>query len=253
MRAGILIALNKECTNNCCCNTNGCKEHREYSACDTVCNRTESDRRHDRTNIRLEKVSAHTCNVTYVVTYVIGNCSRVTRVILRNTGLDFTYQVSTNVGCLCVDTAAHTCKKCDGGSTKGETGKYVCITGCHINDTDTEKAKTYYAHTHNCTAGESDGKGLVHTGIFRCRCCSNVCFCCHVHTAITGDCGEQCTKEERDRGCPTDSHTDSNEENGYEEYKDLVLGHKESLCAFMNKSCNFFHTVSSGVLIRYSL
>ena len=43
--------------------------------------------------IGFEQVGTHTSNVTYVVTYVVGDNGRVTRVVFRDTSFNFTYQV----------------------------------------------------------------------------------------------------------------------------------------------------------------
>jgi hypothetical protein len=62
-------------------------------------------------NIRPEKVSAHTGYVAYVITYVIRNGGRVTRIILRDAGFHFTHQVSANVCSFGIDTATYTGKQ----------------------------------------------------------------------------------------------------------------------------------------------
>ena len=78
------------------------------------------DSGNDGTYIGFEQVGTHTCNVTYIVAYVICDNSRVTRVIFRDSCFDLTYKVSTNVGCLRVDTAADSAEQRHGRSPETE-------------------------------------------------------------------------------------------------------------------------------------
>ena len=71
--------------------------------------------------IRTKKIGTHTGNITDVITYVIGNGSRVTWIIFRNACFYFTNQVGTYIGSFCIDTAAHTGKKCNRFSTQGRS------------------------------------------------------------------------------------------------------------------------------------
>src|SRR5699024_2836576 len=66
------------------------------------------------------QVGAHAGHVAHVVAHVIGNNSRVSRVILRDAGLHLAHQVGAHVGSLGEDAAAHTGKQRHGGGTHAE-------------------------------------------------------------------------------------------------------------------------------------
>ena len=72
--------------------------------------RAKSCRRQNRTAVRFVEVGPHACHVTHVVAYVVGNGSRVPGVIFGNARFHFAHEVGTHVGCLGVNSAAHTGK-----------------------------------------------------------------------------------------------------------------------------------------------
>jgi hypothetical protein len=59
-------------------------------------------------NIRPEKVSAHTGYVAYVITYVIGDGGGVAGIVFGDTGFYFSYEVGAYVGGLGIDTTTDT-------------------------------------------------------------------------------------------------------------------------------------------------
>ena len=59
-------------------------------------------------SIGFKKVGCHTGAVTDVVTDVVGDGCRVSWIIFRNPGFDFTHQVSADVSAFGEDTAAQT-------------------------------------------------------------------------------------------------------------------------------------------------
>ena len=60
----------------------------------------------NRACIGLVEVRTHTSDVTDVVTDVVGDSCRVTRVVFGDAGFDFAHEVRANVGSLGVDTTA---------------------------------------------------------------------------------------------------------------------------------------------------
>lgn len=71
---------------------------------------TLNDRCQNGCHIRPEQIGSHTCYVTHVVTHIICNGCRVTRVIFRNSCFNFTHQICSNVCCLSVDSSTYTSK-----------------------------------------------------------------------------------------------------------------------------------------------
>ena len=74
-------------------------------------NRSQSNGRDDGSNIGFKQVGTHSGNVTYVITYVVGNNRRVSRIVFRDTGFYLTNQVRSHVCCLSINTSAHTGKQ----------------------------------------------------------------------------------------------------------------------------------------------
>ena len=125
----------------------------------------------DGSAVRLIKVSTHSGHVTHIVTHIVCDCSRVARVVFRDTGLHLADEVCTDVSSLCVDTTTHTREKslCRSTHTKckhsGCDDHEVLRIGGRIESRkdeppygDIEKSETYDCQTHDGTASESDLK-----------------------------------------------------------------------------------------------
>ena len=247
VRVGFFVTFNEECTDDRRDDTCAGQQQREQSAFCFVVDQTQCDCGDDGTNIGFEQVSTHTSYVTYVVAYVVSDNRGVTRVIFRDTSFYFTYQVSTNVGCFCVDTAANTTEQRDGGSTQGEAEQDVSIACECIDCAYACQTQTNYAHTHNCTAGECDRQGFVHTACSSCVCSSNVCICCYFHTEETCQCGEDRTTYEADCCRPVYTETDCYEQNRCEDNQNFVFCAQESVSTFSDGTSDFFHSVCTFV------
>ena len=247
VRVCVFVTLNKECTDDGSQNPNCCQYQRIQSAFCAVVYQTQCDCRDNGTNIGFKQVSTHTCNVTNVVAYVIGDNCGVTRVILRDTCFNLTYQVSTNVGSLCVDTAANTTEQSNGGSTQRETEQDVCIACQYIDCAYAQKAQTNYAHTHNCAAAECDRQGFVHTACSSCVCSSYVCICCNCHTEEACQCGEDCTNNEADCCRPAYAEANQNKQYSCEDNQNFVFCGQERSCTLSDACSDFLHSVCTLV------
>ena len=73
------------------------------------------------TDIRLEEVGAHAGDVTNIVTHVVGNHSRVVRVVLIYVLLDLADEIGADVGRLRVDAARDAREQSDGGRPEAKT------------------------------------------------------------------------------------------------------------------------------------
>ena len=82
---------------------------------------TQSGSCQDRATIAFIEICTHTSHITYVVTYIIGNRCRVTRVIFGNTGLNLTYQVGAYIGSFRINTSTYTGKERLCGSTHSKS------------------------------------------------------------------------------------------------------------------------------------
>ena len=112
---------------------------------------------------RIVEVGTHTGHVTHIVTYVVGNRSRVAGIVFRNVSLHLTHDVGTHVGSLRIDTAAHTCKQslCGSTHTEGQHGGRDGYQGHFITmiemiqnqepDGNVEQAEAYHHQTHHGT------------------------------------------------------------------------------------------------------
>ena len=140
-----------------------------------------------------------TGNVAYVIAYVISDSSRVTRIVFRDTGFNFTNKVSTNVSSFSINTAANTGKQCDRACAQTKTGNNINVTVKNkISYRQAGNAKAYNAQAHYSAAGESDFQSFAHamTGSFS---CTNVSFSSHVHAQITCADGEYSTADKAER------------------------------------------------------
>ena len=211
MGVGIVFSANKECGDN------GSRDadSRDQQGIDgagafkrTADNNTEGQSGNKCTYIALKEVSAHTGNVANVIANVIGNNSWVTRVVFRNTGLHFTDKVSAYVSCFGINTAADTGKQRDGGSAEGKAEQNVIVSGDQIDNTASQKTQAYNAHSHDGTAGESNGQGSVHAGLHGGVGGADVSACGHLHAEETGQDRAGSTKQEADSRTPVDEETD---------------------------------------------
>ena len=157
---------------------------------------TEGQGRDDGTDIRLVKVGTHAGDVADVIADVVSDNSRVTGVIFRDVVLDFTDEVGTDVSSFGVDTAADTGEESDGRSTKAETEQDVGAAGDGIDETDAKEAEADDGHTHDGTAGEGDGQGLVHAAGAGCVRSTDVRSGGDRHAEETGQDGEERTDDE---------------------------------------------------------
>ena len=109
---GILPGLDQEGTDDGAENAAHGQRHGQQHAVPAVAGGGgQSEGRQNGADIALVQVSAHAGHVADVITDVVGDGSGVTGIVLGDTGLDLTDEVSTDVSGLGVDTAAHTGKQ----------------------------------------------------------------------------------------------------------------------------------------------
>ena len=128
-------------------------ENKFYAFAAGICHSAQSQSGDDRAYIGLEQVSAHTGNVAYVIAYVISDSSRVTRIVFRDTGFNFTNKVSANVSSFGINTAANTGKQSDRACAQTKTSNDIDVTVKNkISYGKAGNTKTYNAETHYSTA-----------------------------------------------------------------------------------------------------
>ncbi len=118
MRIGFFIALHEEAADDAGCDAECRDQQREDCTLCLISDHTQSNRRDQRADVGFKKVSAHASHVAYVVAYVIRDSCRVSGIVFGDTGFDLADQVGADVSRFGIDTAAHTGKQCDGGSTE---------------------------------------------------------------------------------------------------------------------------------------
>src|SRR5690606_28632641 len=114
-------------------------------------------------------VSRHTSAVTDVVTNVVSDRCRVTGIIFRNTGFDFTDEVGTDIRTLGEDTAAETGEARNQRCTKTEANKTLELGArlkTHFRKHDvimnqTYQTQAYVLHPGDGTGGEGDVERFV--------------------------------------------------------------------------------------------
>jgi len=73
-----------------------------------------------RYRVSFKQVGRHTGAVTHIVTNVVGNGCRVTRIVFGNSGFNFTHQVRAHISALGEDPAAQSRKNGDQASAKSQ-------------------------------------------------------------------------------------------------------------------------------------
>ena len=250
LRIGGFAVTDIQNTNNRRNNTGQSQQERiSYTFAAFERNRTQSQSRDDSAYIRFKQVSAHTGYVAYVIAYVIGDGSRVTGIVFRNTGFHLTYQVSAYVGSFGVDTAANTGKQCDGTCAQTETGYDIHVRTVFAKQSKSQRytgdAQANHAQTHYGTAGESNLQCLGHA-VFSSRRGTNVSFGGNIHAAVTGQNGENCAGNEADCCHGSQENTDNNCNNQNEYSQCFVFTVQERHSTFVNVPGNFLHQFIAG-------
>ena len=198
---------------------------------------SKCQRGNKRTYIRFEKVCSHSCHITNIIADIICYDRRVSRIILRDSRLHLTNQVSSDIRCLSVDTTAHTGKQRNRGRAEAESGQYVNIPCDEVNHTYTKNAKT-----HNCPTGKRNRKRPVHSGFHGRVRCTYICLCRHLHTKISCKCGKcrsgHKTDSRHDASC-TDA--DQYKKYNYKNYQNLIFCHQKRPGSFRNRVGNLLH------------
>mmetsp|Transcript_8321 Transcript_8321/g.14096 ORF Transcript_8321/g.14096 Transcript_8321/m.14096 type:complete len:283 (+) Transcript_8321:1484-2332(+) len=182
----------------------------------------KSDTGNDGSNERLKKISSHTGNITHVVAHVVSNDSRVSRIILRDSLLNLSDKISTNISSLGVDTTSDTGEKGNRRSTKTkasqrlggplvDNGVVRVHHGVHIvinvagraahsheakEDRHSGKAKANHTETHDSTTRESNLKGFIETLLIGGMSGAAVGISSNNHTDPTGEGRKRSTSEE---------------------------------------------------------
>ena len=68
--------------------------------------RTYGHRSNDRANIRFKQISSHPCSISHIVSDIISNDARISRVILRYPCFNFSHKVCTDIRTLSVNPAS---------------------------------------------------------------------------------------------------------------------------------------------------
>ena len=114
MRIGIFISADKEGCQDGSDQSKSCNDQRISSSCNFIIRDSKSQCGNQGSYIGFKQVGAHTGDVAYIISYVISNNSRVSRIVLRNTCLDLSDKVGAHIGGFCIDSASHTGKQSDG-------------------------------------------------------------------------------------------------------------------------------------------
>src|SRR5690606_26078258 len=92
--------------------------------------------------------------------------------IFGNPSFYFSDQVGSHISCFCINTATHTGKQCNRGSTKRKPGQYLNdlsdfpshVGVYQIQDTQSEQTQAHNSHTHHRPSCKGYFKCLTQTG-----------------------------------------------------------------------------------------
>ena len=124
----------------------------------------EDDRRDQRDFVRLEQVGRHAGTVTDVVTDVVGDRGRVTRVVFGDTGFDLADEVGADVGRLGEDAAADSQEQREQRTTETEADqdRRARVLEDHDDDGRTEQTEADGEHAGDTAGAERDLERLRH-------------------------------------------------------------------------------------------
>ena len=121
------------------------------------------------TNIRLEEISAHTSHIANVITDVIGDDCGVVGVVLVDTGLYLTDQVSTHVSSLGVNATGNTSEQGNRGGAEAEASETLHrLLGLGddngkggVAEREAQQAKANNGEAHDRTSRERHRQAIV--------------------------------------------------------------------------------------------
>ena len=82
-------------------------------------------RGNDTSAVGLKEIGSHSSDISNIVSNIVGNHSRVARIILGDARLNLSNEIGTNVSCLGVDTTGNTGKESNGTSSESKSSKGV--------------------------------------------------------------------------------------------------------------------------------
>ena len=276
VQVGCIADAHEQGTYNGEKDTDACDQHGEQDGGEAselilrLCLTTQYHGRQYRGYIRTEEVGAHSGYVPYVVTYVVGNGSRVAGIILWDACFHLTYQVSAYVSRLCINTATYTGEQCYGFGAQREACQYFdgpdhflrihrCLAGKdHFeNDeqtTQTQHRQARYTQTHNRSAGERDLQCLAKAGTGSLR-RTHIGPGCAAHADVTSGRAQHRAKNKGYCNSPVRvgvAETHYGQQDRGQNYKigeylpfRLEKGHG----AFSDKSADLLHPVATGILL----
>ena len=172
--------------------------------------RAESCGRQNGAAVAFVQVGTHSSHVSHIISHVVGDCSRIARVVLRNVRLHLAHKVGSHVCRLCIDASANAGEQCLRGSTHSE-GQHCCgycyqshlFTVVHSVKDDkpqrnVEQSESDYHQSHHGTAAECDSQSAVKTApSCVCRACGGVGG--GLHSEKSRKPGEESSGEESER------------------------------------------------------
>mmetsp|Transcript_7661 Transcript_7661/g.28706 ORF Transcript_7661/g.28706 Transcript_7661/m.28706 type:complete len:524 (-) Transcript_7661:804-2375(-) len=147
-------------------------------------------------HIRLEQVTSHTSNISHIVTNIVGNNSRVSWIIFRNSSLNFSHQISAYISCFGKDTTSYTSKQGNGRSSETESTQCLYIAENEVKDSQYTQSESNNGHSHNGTSVESYMECVFETTNTSCMSSTHIGTSCNGHSDYSSSCRSDCSSEE---------------------------------------------------------
>ena len=153
--------------------------------------------------IGFEKIRAHTGDIAHVVAHVVGDDTRVTRIVLRDTRFDFAHEVGTDVGCLGENASADTVENGDERRAHGEAVDDVDVF-LRLAEKEEERPHPEQPHgghgeSHDGTTEERGGQRRARAFVVRSQRGAHVDVRGGIHPDVAGQRGSCRAEEERER------------------------------------------------------
>ena len=131
---------------------------------------TQSGSRDNGTDIGFIQVGAHAGHIAYIIAHVVGDNGGVAGIVLGDAGFYLAHQISTHIGSLGENTAAHTGKQCHGAGAhaKGQHGagnirrlQLEHKAQQHKPDGNVQQTQSHHGEAHHRAGGKGHAQALI--------------------------------------------------------------------------------------------
>mmetsp|Transcript_9564 Transcript_9564/g.14819 ORF Transcript_9564/g.14819 Transcript_9564/m.14819 type:complete len:368 (-) Transcript_9564:423-1526(-) len=211
-----------------------------------------------------KKIRSHTGDITYIVSNIVSNGSRITRIVFWDSVNNFSNQIRTNISRFGVDSTSNTTKHGNTRASKTVSGDTfvqihpvtwgrVVHSECKHGEVEHENSKTAQSETHDSSSTESNVEAWGPSSLLCGYSCSNVGVDCNLHSKVPTRHRGESSEQERQGSAESTNHVpsstprhkghDNTGKYNNEPCTDSVLGFEETFSSNIDGFINFNKTV----------